>query len=406
MQRILPRACVPFAAALTLLLPACGKTNSKGNDVQVSKDNLVQPAEATGCIQGLVINGLTGDRVDLPAADQSTGAGIMVRVRDQLIGGASMAVKHDKNPLMKGEYSLCNVPLEDDFPLYVNVDGYQPFAATIHIASSIAERSAKANADIQKPLPTSVYNIRIYPVGTETQDLKVHVLYAATPVKGATVQLIPSDKNYLDRGAFLAPSNGALLTQSATTDDSGVATFSAAKLALGGVYDYVVIPPAGTARTATRVAGGLTVGLLAARGDHDAYTLDINLDDTSPTLKVVSESREPNTAGSKTCVFNRPVALVSGSSDGIFAHLTGAVSASLMPNVPGNDASETVSVALAADGYSITLTPVWNKSADLTKEPGISVSYTGIQLQPAAEPNLGERLMLADHCQLTVSLAR
>ncbi len=396
-----------LAATALTLAAGCGRDGAANKDVlEVGKDShIALPASATGCIQGVVLNGLTGERIDLPAASAVDGKGLLVRVRDKLLAGTNLAAAFAQNAAMKGEYSLCGVPVEDEFPLYALVDGYQAFGAKIKVPSTVAQLTPQADADLQKPTPTRIYNIRLYPVGQQTQDLTVHVLYAARPVKGATVQLTPANQNFLDGGDFLAPSNGALLTLSAVTDDAGNATFTADKLALGGSYDYTVLPAAGALDTATRVAGAVTIGLLAGKAAHDPYTVDVNLDNTAPKLAVISESREPNAEGRKVCILNRPVALVLGTADGITATLSGAATAKLRDATAGNDSSETVNVEISKDGYTVTLTPVWEKSADLSKEPAIAVDYAGIFVKPAATPELAERLDLGAACKLHVGLA-
>ena len=61
---------VCVAGIATLALVGCGKTTVEGADAPLDS-NLALPAQATGCIQGVIINGLTGERVDLPAANAS-----------------------------------------------------------------------------------------------------------------------------------------------------------------------------------------------------------------------------------------------------------------------------------------------------------------------------------------------
>lgn len=389
-----------------LTLAACGKTTVEGADAPNGKDKLALTELNTGCLQGVVINGLTGERIALPEGTDENlaqGKGISVRVNDEILNADLVSVDYAQNAAMKGEYTLCNVPLEETYPLYAQIDGFLPFGAKIGISSSVAQRSPKAESDIQKPVPTSIYNIRLYPVGTETQDLKVRVLYQSKPVAGARVQLTPSDKNVLDQGDFLAPANGDLMTANATTDGSGIATFAAASLVLGGVYDYTIMPPAGVGRTLFK-GQDLVIGLLAAKAEHDAYYLQIDLDNTAPALKVVSQSDEPNKGGVKTCTLNRPVKLAYGTEDGIASSLAGADTATVKPSIEGNDSSESVNIELIDGGYTVKLSPIFEKLPNLVKEPNISVSFAGVMLMPADQPELMERFDLASQCSLTVNL--
>jgi len=397
-------AIVACAAALQ----GCGKTSVEGADA-VQRDTVAEPTQVTGCIQGVVINGLTGERLALPEANEADGKGIIVRVRDKMLKAVHIGSLLEANPSMKGEYALCGIPVEDSFPIYIHVDGFQPFASVINVASTVAQRSPKAHADLQKPAPTAIHNIRLYPVGQQTLDLKFKVLYASAPLKGAQVQIRPSNKNFLDAGNlgnFLAPNNGALLTLNATTDDNGLAAFPAAALALGGHYDYVVLPAAGALHTSMKKEEGtLVIGLLGAKSEFEPYLVTVNLDNTQPKLAVVSESREPNKDGIKTCTLNRPVELVDGTADGVTAALSGNVEAQVKAEVAGNNASESAAVVISQDGLTITLSPKWEKTPNLEKEPGLTVTYAGLQLKPRGTPDLMDRLDLTEACKLTVALA-
>ncbi len=394
-----------FAIVLPLALSSCGKTTVEGADAPNGRGELALTDLKTGCIQGVVINGLTGERIALPEAtdaNEEGGKGISVRLNGTLVFADAATRDYATNSLMQGEYTLCDVPLEETYPLYAQVDGYLPFGSLVSVVSSVAQRSAKADSDIQKPLPTSIVNIRLYPVGTATRDLAVKVLYQTTPLAGATVQLVPSDKNVLDQGSFATPVNGALLTVTATTDAAGVAKFAAGLLVLGGVYDYTVIPAAGT-HTLFK-AEGLVVGLLAGKADHDAYFLQIDLDNTAPALKVVSQTDEPSASAEKRCTLNRPVQLAYASEDGIAAGLRGAVTATVKGAIAGNDSSESVNIQIVDGGYTVVLSAIFDKLPDLTKEPALAVSYSGVTLMPADRPELMERFNLASQCSLTVSL--
>lgn len=389
-----------------ILASGCGREGNTDKGItEVGRDSHVaMPTAPTGCIQGVIINGLTGERIDLPETSADSGLGVLVRVRDKLLGATNLTASFAKNTAMKGEYSLCGIPVEDEFPLYAAVDGFQAFGAKIKVASTVPQLSAQADTDLQKPMPTKIYNIRLYPVGQQTQDLTAHVLYAAQAVKGATVQLVAANANELQVGDFLAPSNGELLTLSAVTDEAGNATFAAGSLVLGGHYTYTVLPPAGALYTTKKDT--VVVGLLAQKHEKNApYVINIDLDNTAPKLDVISQSREPNAAGRKVCILNRPVKVVRGTGDGISATLANAATAKLRDAAANNDTSESANIEISADGYTVTLTPIWEKTADLNKEPAIMVNYSGIMLQPVGAPDLVEQIDLAAKCTLSVRLA-
>ncbi len=370
-----------------LLLAASLAVSCSGGDS--GNDELAGPP-TIGCLQGVVINGLTAERIALPSDSTK---GLQVLVQDDLRVGTSLvdgSAAPGVNPLLTGEYYLCNVPLDEEFPVFVWVDGYEPFEGEVKVHSTAASRSSKATADLIKPYPTEIANIRLYPKGTQVKDFKVLVTNNGTPLPGAQVILRSQGDNFLDplHANFLAPKNVRSTPQTITTGDDGKAVFPAAGLVLGGFYTYTVLPPDGGAKHAV-AAGTFVVGLRAEASETEPYLLTVNLNQSVGQLAILSrstQSQDPSSTGTVTVYFNREFEIVPGTEDEIQGVLGGAVTAALADNVPANKKPDNVTVIIEAN--KLTLTPIFKTKpdTDTTKEPDLSVTYSGLQFRPKASP--------------------
>lgn len=368
--------------ALVALVACSGKDGGDGGSSGPS---------TTGCLQGVVINGLTSERISLPTADDK---GLRVLVRDDLRAGSSLVddpKAEGANPLLAGEYYMCNVPLDEDFPVFVWVDGFEPFEGQVRVHSTAASRSPKATADLLKPYPTEIANIRLYPKNTQVKDLGVLVVSNGAPVAGAQVVLRSRGDNFLDplRANFLTPRVARAQSQSQTTGEDGKATFAAAELVLGGYYTYTVLPPEGGTKQAA-TAGTFVLGLRSESSASDPYQINVNLDQSVGALAVLSrstESEDPNAGGVLTVYFNREFEIVPGTEDEIQATLSGATTAALEANVAGNKRADNVTVTIEAN--KLTLAPVFKTkpNGDTSKEPDLAITYSGLHLRPKEAPD-------------------
>lgn len=343
-----------------------------------------------GCLQGVVINGLTAERIALPS---DSSKGLQVLVQDSLRAGTSLVgdpAAEGASGLLAGEYYICDVPLDEEFPVFVWVDGYEPFESEIKVHSTAASRSPLATADLVKPYPTEIANIRLYPKNTQVKDLTVLVTNNGAPLPGAQVILRSLGSNFLDplHPNFLAPKNSRAPSQTVTTGDDGKAVFAAAELVLGGHYTYTVLPPEGGSNQ-TVAAGTFVVGLRSEASEDEPYLLNVNLNQSVGQLAILSrstDSQDPNSSGTVTVYFNREFEVVPGTEDEIQASLSGAVTAALADDVPGNKKPDNATVTIEAN--KLTLTPVFKTKpdADTTKEPDLGITYTGLHLRPKAVP--------------------
>lgn len=377
MHRLLP--CLALAASLA----ACSK--SSGGDSGGG-------GATTGCIQGVVVNGMTGARVTLPKANVDKG--LYVLIRDRLSDATSLVpdpAAAGANAQLAGEYNLCSVPLDETFPLFVWLDGFLPFEGDVTVHSTAAAQSPNAKADLVKPTPSEIANIRVYPKSQQVKDLGVLVTHDGLPLAGATVILRSLGVNFLDPmlTGFLPPKNTRSQTQSAVTDDTGKVTFPAAELVLGGHYIYTVLPPDGGSAESAAVAEAFILGLRSDADTSEPYLITVDLAHSIGKLVELSRStdnEDPDPSGKVTVYLNREFELVPGSEDGVTASLSGAVTAVLVADVPGNKQPDTVKVTIEAN--KLTLEPVFKTvpDADATKELGLAVSYQGLKLRPKASP--------------------
>lgn len=254
------------AATIGVILSGCGafskddnSSNDGGNDSGFS-----QPANS-GCVQGVVLDGLTGKRIALATSNEAgEPRGVSVLVHNQLIQAAPMLASGDGGSAnLLGEYSLCGFPLDESFPIFAWVDGYESFEGLVSVDSTVAQRTPQSRqADILRSNPTMLANIKLYPKGTQTQDLKFVISHDGEKVSGAQVQLRATGANVLDATGALAP-QVRLVPQTTSTSSSGEVVFPAAALVLGGIYEYTVLPPDGGEELAL-AKGTVSVGLLSA----------------------------------------------------------------------------------------------------------------------------------------------
>jgi len=378
------------AAVLATSIVSCDglMTESADSPYARNMDGLI------GCIQGIVVNGLTGARVNLNDAALLEGeSGISVMVRGASLRGE--VITHGlSSKETAGEYLVCNIPLDEAYPLAVRLAGYEAVEGEVMVASTAPSRSPNGQADIRKLAPTQVVNIRVYPLGVETSDLKIVVNSNGKAVEGALVDLTPTGENALHQDNFLAPRNVHALPMQVKTNASGVALFEKARLTLGGKYKYRVIPPTGGTEQ-TFAQGEVVVGLLAEAKTRDPYMINVSLQDPRPALAILAistVSNDVNAEGMISVTFNRAIEIVPGTIENITAVLANATGAVLKPNNPGNNLVDQAN--LLVDGNRIVLTPNFLKAPNLDRERALAITYSGITVKPASAPGTAETMAL------------
>lgn len=370
-----------IAVALTSLM-ACKKDYDEGGSGNES-------GLTHGCIQGVVIDGVTGNRVALPSPTGTTGMHVLIR--NDLHGYAPMRPGADSTaePKFAGEYHLCNIPLDEEYPFFVWVDGYLPYESKIYVRSTLNSLSGSADQDIRKPVPNRIVNIKLYPVGAAAKDFKINVTQNGAPVVGAEVQLKPTGLGLYDDTTdtnYVYPLDVRFAPQRITTDGSGAAVFAGTGLVIGGKYQYTVYPGDGGSSHDT-VSDTVTVGLRLAADDELPYEHFVDLGHPAADLIDVSNStqfNDYNTSGTIKYIFNRPIEIVPNTTDDIAASLSNAGSATLITNVAGNKASEQVDVVVT--GNTLSLTPKFQTAPKVETEPGVIVNFSGIKVRPLGSP--------------------
>lgn len=322
-----------------------------------------------GCVQGVIMNGFTGQRFDLSTMKEPDG--IYALIRGQKL--RAQYFRDDAN--LMGEYYICDIPLETTVPIFANVTGYLPFEAQVKIESSRPIRvatSASASADPapnavtqEAPIPDPILlgNFRLYPKQNGTRSLVINVRDEQKAIADAMVDLQPitTAGQFAFDGTFLNTLGTRLVPTRKTTGADGVATFAASEIAYGTRYKLTVTPSAaqdlGPAASRTFVLG--IGGALSP--DRNNWEFNVDLSETNNALAVVAcsaSNQSYNADGTVTIVVNRPVQLAAGVSqkDNWVATLGGAgIQAVLTTSNTTNNASEHFDVNLSGDGKIITL---------------------------------------------------
>lgn len=334
-----------------------------------------------GCVQGVIMDGFTGQRFDLSTMKEPDGIYALIR------GQKLRAQFHRDDPNLKGEYYICDIPLETTVPVFANITGFLPFESILFIESSRPIRVATdptgkpANNSVSEEAPVVdpivMANVRLYPKQNGSRDLVINVRESGQAVSNAIVDLQPiapaeltdgsviNENYFLADGFFVNTFGTRLVLTRKTTGADGVATFAASEIAYGGRYKLKVTPAAapdvdlGThSRTFTL---GIDNGNPFPDNDRNNWEFNIDLSDTNDSLKVVACSvsgQSYNADGTITLVVNRPVQLAAGLSqrDSWVATLGGAgIQAVLTTSNSSNNASEHFDVNISGDGKIITL---------------------------------------------------
>lgn len=384
---------------------SCDRKDGGGND---DPSVLVQGSVTRGCIQGIAINGLTGERIPVPYSDGRT-KGVFVLVHDRLIPAIPLTSSNTASAAeahLIGKYYVCDIPLDEYYTIFASIDGFQAFESIVHISSTAAPRAAQAENDLVKSEPTALINFRLYPKGAGTNDLKFVVTFDGAPQKDATVQLRPSGSNFLDlidSEFFLSPISVGQKPLSATTDEAGEALFSKDELVLGAKYNYIVFPPNNGADRTTVIQeeGKFVVGVRTsdgAAGKSDPYIMYVNLKQPAAKLEIVSRSPADNNnfnpSGIVSFYFNRPIELIPGIQDSISAELSNSHGAELVEDIKNNSATEQVIVEIV--GNKLTLAPKFKVNPDPMKEGALSIVYSGVKIRVASSPDLMNSYDLQD----------
>jgi hypothetical protein len=353
----------------------------------------------TATLQGTVFDGVTGAKI--------TDANLKVT----LVQGTSYraATVRTGTQDFAGDYSIGSIPLsinnQTQYRLAVTADAYETFESQIAFAAN----GNPSGGNTLDTIYNYVGNVRLFPLGTNANDVTILVTYNGEPVADAMVSLTRVSLNTIGVVGSGGANNLYQSTSSAyngnlmaTTDASGVATFAAANLVLGGSYGVTVLPVTydGTA-LAQSFGAQITVGAaspvcpLPGCNTGNNFTQIVAMSDLVPGtqngLYVVSASNtDPNnvtSTGELNVTFSRPVSL--GNEAAILATLTNATTAVL-------DATDTVTASVSADGLTLTLAPrfstqpvAFTGSNAATADNGLIVSYSNVIVRETSPNDTG-----------------
>jgi hypothetical protein len=340
-------------------------------------------AENLGCIQGTVIDGLTREGVDLEAVESDNGSGIRAMVGGTAVTATPAAEFLGASARTAGEYSICNIPLDETYNLIIDLPGFQRVEGLFLIESTLPNRGLKPNElELTKRVPTQIVNIVTYPIGVRTGDLTVSVTHEGHAVEGARVQLLHTGQNKLDasHNNELVYTNVKALPVALDTDAKGVALFKADTLVLGATYQYRVFPPVGSSDRGF-AEGFFTLGLVGNDSRGLPYRVQVELNEITPALRVVSTNASLSALGTADLelVFNRPVELLFDTVDEVKATLANQKKAELTADVAGNGKAEQVSVTV--DGERVRLSPKFDVKPDRMIEPELEVLFSGLRVK-------------------------
>ncbi len=348
-----------------------------------------KPVDGYGCLQGVVTDGFTGQRVDLSKVTGTNGMYVLIR-GDKL---KAQIIADDPNLL--GEYHICGIPVEDTYPVYAYIDGYMPFESSVMVDSTRAKKVTGNQAvvdEVKIPDPIELQDVRLFPVGNTTRNLRVRAVFNGVGVKDAIVDLeakaAGSAATFAFEGTFANSAGTRVLPTRQMTDADGYATFPAAGLSLGAAYAVTVHPPIASNNSAPAHAD-IVLGVSgASASDFNSYDLNVILGDQNQGLKAISCSTQfqsYNSSGTLKIMFNRPVNIIDQDNlDGALAITAGMVSdtagtttVTLVSDTADNDKVESLTATMS--GNILSLTPKFtNDKGPIALDPNVDPNNTTI----------------------------
>jgi hypothetical protein len=364
MKTIIKSAALISAVSL---LAACG--GDEASDSSVSQNY----HKITTTLQGSIFNAIDGSRITDESLKVTLVQGTDYRDAKVRKGTADFA----------GDYAINKIPTATgagniNYRIVSSVDGFQSFEATI--AFNVT------TAGLQDSQANRIGNIYMYPLGSFASEVKVNVTFNNEPVANASVLLNPQTNANTPTtdtsNTLFAAQGGFQSAQTVVTDASGVATFSAASLVLGGQYSIDVLPVAHEGSQLALNTGTTTI--VGTSNNINNIALAETVPGTQNGLYVTSASNldtdKITSGGALTLTFSRAVSLVDETAMG--ATLTNATTAVLdATSVPNSN----VAGVLSADGLTLTLTPQFSTAPVAhsgtnggTADNGLLVNFTTV----------------------------
>lgn len=334
-----------------------GKASTTTTSAEESVPPLPGSKAGYGCLQGVVIDGYTGQPIAL--ADP---AKMFVLIRGTKIAAAKV---DDSN--LVGQYYICEIPLDEDYSVFGFLDGYQNFEGTVNIASTVGNRTGAANAivtDIVKKDPVVIKNIVLFPTAAGGRDFTVRVYNQGAVVEGALVDLEPlpgAGNHFSVDGSALNYTNGTRnFSQRVSSDVSGNAVFTADKISLGTSYNVRVTPPTAL-NVSVPAAQTISLGISGAGvDDSNTYVLNFEVTNTNQPLTIIACSTQAeayNSSGRIIVVFNRDIELNRNDNAWVATYAPAGSPTDLAAEVADFDAESMT--ATISGGNMLILGPTW-----------------------------------------------
>jgi hypothetical protein len=352
-------------------------------------------ADGEGRVVGFVVDGQSGQRMNFFAeedgknnlGDDGDSTSQVYAIIQGEFRRAKPCGKGDLNSdnaiVADGCYQIEGIPLGEEFPIFAQAPGYERYMGrhTMQVW----------NNELEQEGAQEVINLRMFPVGF-AMDYRFVVSFNGRAVPDVKVNCqyrIDQGNSVQTAGNFLPPEATGSTTVSATADANGVAVVPGAQLVNGAPYHCEAVLAGGVDGRVLSGQADIVAGVSqpeqslvidnSGAPDENFYALYSNADD--------ADALQGRT-GRLVVTFNRPVEVAPRTADCQVATLiTSDVDADgiigrFNPNQPGNNASETVTAEVSADGLTLT---VGFRTPETQLDEGdrnTLVNFTGIIVRP------------------------
>ncbi|MCP3144338.1 hypothetical protein [Pyxidicoccus xibeiensis] len=359
-------------------------------------------AAATGCssggegrIVGFVVDGQSGQRMNFFKADEGKN-----NLEDDdesksqvyaIIEGEFRRAKpcgsgdlNQENSIeADGCYQIDGIPLGEEFPIIAQAPGYERFLGRYTMQTW--------NEEFEHEGAQEVVNLRVFPTGFAVDyRFLVNLNGRAVPDAKVNCQYRLEQGNLLQTaGNFLPPEATGSTTVSAVTDANGLAVIPGAQLVNGATYHCEAVLPGAVDGRVLSGQSDITAGMSQP---EQAMSVSTSASTDDNFYAVFSNADDPDTlhgqTGKLVVTFNRPVEIAPRTADCQVAQLStfdrdnDGVMGRFVTDVAGNNASETVTAEVSADGLTLT---VGFKQAETpldADDRNTLVAFSGIIVRP------------------------
>ncbi|WP_164009531.1 hypothetical protein [Pyxidicoccus trucidator] len=282
-----------------------------------------------------------------------------------------------------GCYQIEGIPLGEEFPIFVQTPGYERFMGRYTMQTW--------HEEIEQESAQEVVNLRVFPTGFAVDyRFLVNLNGRAVPDVKVNCQYRLEQGNALQTaGNFLPPEATGSTTVSATTDANGVAVIPGAQLVNGASYHCEAVLNGAVDGRVLSGQSDIVAGMSQSEQamsvtspgttDQNFYAVFSNVDDPDALL-----GRD----GKLVVTFNRPVELAPGTADCQVATLLTADRDAdgnmgrFVPNQANNNASETATAEVSADGLTLTVGFKQPETPFDADDRNTLVSFSGIIVRP------------------------